>query len=196
MKSMPILILDVSHLAYRALYTTGDLSHEGVKTGVVFGLFRDIAHLSELLQSTRFVWAFDYGYGKRAALSRTYKQNRRKEQEDPEKREAREVLREQIRWMRDELLPELGYQNVFYQEGYEADDVIARVCLDLPEGEQAIIVSRDEDLYQLLSHGRVTIWDSYKSRELDEDWFRRTYGIGVGQWRDVKALAGCSWWIS
>ncbi|MBU1079257.1 MAG: hypothetical protein KKB59_02090, partial [Spirochaetes bacterium] len=69
MTDRPWLLLDVSALAYRALFSIGgDLSHRGVKTGVVFGVFRAVLELMELHDTHRTVWCFDRGCGKRLEL--------------------------------------------------------------------------------------------------------------------------------
>ncbi len=183
------LVIDISALAYRALYTLGDLSFEGVSTGVTYGIFNSLMNLIDVHNTRNVVWAFDRGYDKRTELCPTYKQTRHKE-EKPEITEARRSLRKQLYKLRTEYLPGVGYKNIFFQDGYEADDVIASVCQNLDRGDTAVIVSSDEDLFQLLSP-TVSMWLP-KSKMVTQASFVEEWGIDPFMWADVKALAGCT----
>lgn len=186
------LILDVSNLAYRALYTTGDLSYEGTATGVLFGLFRDIRSFQEEFATERVAFCFDGGHDVRKAIYPLYKRNRHRWEDDELARKARQELGEQLDRMRKELLPKIGYQNVFWQKGYEADDVIASLCLYSLDGDEAVVVSSDNDLWQLLEHHKITCWNPVSKKPTTAASFRREWGISPSQWADVKAIAGCS----
>jgi DNA polymerase-1 len=192
MKHNVWLILDVSNLAYRALYTTGDLSYEGVGTGVLFGLFRDVQNLCEIHATDRVAFCFDGGSNARKEIDPEYKNNRHRWEEDDIAKRARAELRQQLKRMRTDLLPRIGYRNVFFQRGYEADDLIAMLCRNLPRGDEAVIVSTDNDLFQLLANDRVTIWNPATKRAVTAESFMGQYGITPLQWVVVKAIAGCS----
>ena len=187
----PWLILDVSYLAYRAFHSMGELSHEGVKTGVVYGMFRAIIDLQELHATDRVVWCFDRGHDKRSQIWGQYKANRHKQDEDNETKEARRALRQQLYRLRTNYLPAIGYRNVFWQYGYEADDVIASICQDRPRGEEIVIVASDADLYQLLIQGWVSMWNPQKKQSITAESFSREWGIDPTMWSDVKSIAGC-----
>jgi len=188
--SQPWLLLDVSGLAYRAMHSTGDLSFEGIETGAVYGLFRSVMDLQDLFATNRVVFCFDGGYAKRLEVSRSYKQNRHKD-DDVEMQEVRISMRKQLKRLRTEYLPDIGFKNVFWQKGYEADDVIASCCHYMPQGERAIIVSSDEDLWQLLVDDRVSMYSPASKKSMTAQLFRREYGIDPFLWSDVKAIAGC-----
>jgi DNA polymerase-1 len=185
------LIFDVSNLAYRALYTTGDLSYEGVGTGVLFGLFRDIQNFCEIHATDRVAFCFDGGSAARRVIDPEYKRNRHRWEEADEAKEARRELRRQLGRMRGDLLLRIGYRNVFFQKGYEADDLIAMLCQNLLEGDEAVIISTDNDLFQLLRKDKVTIWNPATKRAITEESFSRQHGITPVQWVAVKAIAGC-----
>jgi len=186
----PILIVDVSAVAHRAFHTLGDFSYEGIETGVVYGLLRTVSDLQELYATRRVCFAFDRGYGKRSEISPIYKQNRHRE-EDEEKREGYRSLSQQIFRLRTKYLPAVGFKNLFWQDDLEADDVIASLCLNLSKGEQAIIVSNDDDLFQLLADDRVWIWSLGKKKPITAKSFRDEYGIDPALWYMVKACSGC-----
>jgi DNA polymerase I len=187
------LILDCNYLLYRAFHAMGGLSYEGTATGATYGFLRDLVHLQEDLSSNKVVFCFDHGRLHRESLLSTYKASRKKKRKKgtPEEKRAYKELQRQIETLKMELLFEIGYRNVLYQEGYEADDIIASVCkLSLSEDDTAIIVSADKDLYQLLNE-RVSIWHPQQQRMLTEAGFRGMYDIDPAMWPEVKAIAGC-----
>jgi len=185
------LILDVSGLCYRNFYAMGDLSYEGVKTGIVYGLFRDVLMLQEIHQTDRMIFCFDCGYTGRSEIYPGYKVKDDSGRITEEELEAKQGVRIQINRLRDKYLPDVGFCNLLWQEGYEADDVIASVCNDLPREDKGVIVSMDEDLYQLLDRDRIIMWNPRTKKPITGDSFRREYGIDNSLWSDVKALAGC-----
>ena len=187
MKS-PLLILDVSSLAYRALHTTGEMKNGDDLTGVCYGLLQQVIKLQETLLSNRLAWCFDCGYDGRAELYPQYKANRNEGTE--EEKELRRGMRQQLYRMRTKYLPMIGFKNIFIQDGYEADDIVASLCVNLPRGEQAIIVSSDRDLLQCLVDDKITVWNPNKQKQYTANDLRADFGVGPGQWALVKALAG------
>jgi 5'-3' exonuclease len=99
----------------------------------------------------------------------------------------------QLTRLREKYLPYMGYRNIVWQDGYEADDLIAALCKRFtPKSkDDAIIVSSDADLFQLLSNPRVSIWNPQKKVLLTGEKFREKYGIDPTMWASVKAVAGC-----
>jgi len=188
------LVLDVSNLAYRAMYTTGGLSHGGMATGVLYGVFRDVISLQELF-STRYVaFCFDGGYDERLKVYPEYKQGRRKAREElsTEEQIVRQDLRTQLKNLRTVYLPDAGFQNVFYQKGFEADDLIASICVRLVTStdDEAVVVSTDQDLWQCLND-RVVVWNPVKKKVKTAESFVKEWGVEPERWAFVKALAGC-----
>lgn len=83
--------------------------------------------------------------------------------------------------------------------GYEADDLIATWCKEVMLGsEQAVVVSCDRDLYQLLRHGRVlmlTRFGTHRGELASRSWFNYSmfvaeYFIEPQQWPEWRALVG------
>ena len=188
--SEPWLILDVSALAYRALYAIGGLSHQGIETGAVFGFFRSVMDLMELHQTRRVAFAFDRGYGKRLEIDKSYKSNRGKKELTEEELDVHRSMRLQVYRLRTDYLPKIGFKNLLWRDDYEADDVIAQVCLDLPKDQETVIVSGDHDLFQLLTD-RVSMWLPGKNQPYTKEHFVKQWGIGPEQFADVLAMAGC-----
>ena len=190
--SVPYIVLDLGYLCYRAFYSTGHLSFEETKTGVLFGVFRDIKTFSELFGSNRFIFCFDSRESKRKAIFPGYKASRKNRYDEMEEDErlAHEELRKQRDFLETRYLPRIGYKNILSQPGYEADDLIAAFCNGLDSDEEAVVVGTDGDLYQILREG-VTIWNPAKSKAITAESFTGEWGISPSQWADVKALAGC-----
>lgn len=187
------LILDVSCLAWRAFYSIGDLSHEGVSTGVVYAILRDIEDLQARFGTSRVAFCFDRGRPKRCLVYPNYKQKRKdRREQDPVLMKARETIRKQLIALHDDYLPAIGFRNVFSQVGYEADDLIAVVAdAVIADDGRAIVVSSDHDLWQLIGY-RIRIWNPAKPDLITQKKFGQRHGISPSMWPLVKAIAGCS----
>lgn len=185
------LLLDCNYLCHRAFHAYGRLSHDNIPTGVVFGFMRDVLYLQDRYATDRVVFCWDFGKPLRCREYQKYKEDRRERVMSAAELADALLLRSQIRLLRSQYIPGLGYKNNFYQHGYEADDVIASIVKEsLPKREDAIIVSADKDLYQLL--GRyVCIFNPHKKEEMTESTLREQYGVSPTTWVEVKAMAGC-----
>ncbi|HEV7227468.1 DNA polymerase I [Brevundimonas sp.] len=76
--------------------------------------------------------------------------------------------------------------------GYEADDLIATyACKARDAGGDAVIVSSDKDLMQLIGP-QVVMWDPMKDRRLAEDAVMEKFGVTPDKMIDLQALIGDS----
>ncbi len=76
--------------------------------------------------------------------------------------------------------------------GYEADDLIATyACKARDAGGEAVIVSSDKDLMQLIGNG-VVMYDPMKDRRLAEPEVFEKFGVGPEKMIDLQALVGDS----
>lgn len=76
--------------------------------------------------------------------------------------------------------------------GYEADDLIATyACKARDAGGEAVIVSSDKDLMQLIGGG-VVMYDPMKDRRLEEDAVMEKFGVTPDKMVDLQALIGDS----
>lgn len=81
---------------------------------------------------------------------------------------------------------------IFSLTGYEADDVIATIAHRLTNDDvELCIVSRDKDLYQLLSD-KVKLWDPTKDEVIDSTAVEAKHGFTPEQAVDVQTLTGDS----
>lgn len=181
-------LLDMDYLCYRAWYAMGELQIGDVFTGVTFGVLRDIISIQDRFMPSRIIFCFDHGKGIRKEIFPGYKQKRLMHQTDFDK-ESKKHFDQQRTDLKTKYLTDLGYKNVFFHYGYEADDVIARVIQDYPE-KKHIIISSDHDLYQLLSP-TVSMYNPRSQEITTYKEFCKEWGVEPTQWVDVKAIAGC-----
>jgi DNA polymerase-1 len=191
MKQQTWLLLDVNNLAFRTLYKMPKLTYGNVATSIVYGILRDVLGLQERFRTNRLAFCFDCGLPIRYDSHKGYKQARRDKDHEgtQEDRQVRIDLYDQLNMMRLHYLRQIGYRNIFWQERYEADDVIASIVYDTYP-HKFVIVSSDKDLYQLLSK-RTSIWHPTKGERVTSTDFYNRYGISPSLWSYVKAIAGC-----
>jgi DNA polymerase-1 len=185
------IIIDCPNLVYRAYFSTGKLSYKDRATGVLFGFFRELKYLQDKFGVYLPVFCWDVGESKRMKILPTYKKSRKErwEKMSEEEREGITRMRQQATLLRTKYLKQVGYRNNFWADGYEADDVIASVVMNLPVGDKAVVVSSDKDLYQLLTWP-CRVYDPRSKMLWTNRRFFRHYGVRPTYWADVKALAG------
>lgn len=186
-----VLVLDVNYLAYRAFHTTGGLKWQGQGTGVTYGLFRDVVGLQERFGASHVVFCFDHGRNKRKELLPDYKKKRGEKKQSPEHRKAYASLEKEVKTLKEEYLPYLGYENVLYQDGYEADDIIASWCKVNKGKCEIVVVTGDGDMLQVLDRG-ISIFNPTSKKVETFDSFFKEWRIEPRAWASVKAIAGCS----
>lgn len=180
------LALDMHNLAYRAVHSTGYLRYGDLETGVCFGILREVIQLQEQFQTKNICFCFDLGAPKRKEEFPGYKQGRHYTDDLREKRRA---VRKQLRAMRNGYLQNIGFRNILYQKGYEADDIMGSLVID-HDDKRFVLVSEDKDLFQLLALDDVRIYQPRMKAVLSADWFTDKYGIEPLQWIDVESISG------
>lgn len=187
-----ILILDCNFLCHRLKYTMGGLSHGGSPTGVIYGFLKTITALQRQFNTPHIVFCWDSKTSIRQQMYRKYKAHRKDKYKGMSKKEIKfeKEFRRQMKLLRRVYLPTIGYKNVFVQPGYEADDIISTVTINLSMKDEAVIVSSDKDLYQLI-RPHVSFYNPAKGKILTYRRFTKKYGIKPYSWGTLKALAGC-----
>lgn len=184
------LVIDASYLCYRALYATGGLRYGEIATGVVFGFFHEVIALQDLFDTTNVAFCFDSPQSLRRKIFPAYKLKRHSRQRTEAELKQRVELMEQMHALRKEYLPAVGYQNIFSATGFESDDCIASLVKNLPDNAEAVIISADNDLLQLLAPG-VLIHNPQTRKTQTHFSFIRDYGFEPKLWAKVKAYGGC-----
>ena len=184
------LIIDSQSLAYKTIFHLADLSFAGRKTGVIFGFLSQIKDLAEKFNTNQFVFCWDSRQSYRKMIDPGYK-NR-----PPDEKNAQIIAdaRIQFNQLREEILPTMGFKNVFMQTGYESDDLIAWIVARYPD--EWMIVTGDDDLLQLLLEDRfnpIKIYNLTHSKVITEQDFMNKYRLpDAKSWTKVKGYAGCS----
>ncbi len=176
------LIIDTSNLAWKAYHVVGSFDQ-----GVIYGVLRQFLSAQRQFQADSTVWCFDVGKQRRQTAYPDYKKTRRLENMPEKDRKEKLSVLEQIDAFRNDVLPSLGFRNILSHRGYEADDLIARTCFDLRNGDTAVVVSSDKDLYQILTP-RIWIWNGKKV--LTDKWFKEEYGFLPYLWTNLLAIVG------
>ena len=194
---MHILVIDCSSLMWKSKHMLNDiLSYGDMQTGIVFGFFWSMFKLSRKFETSKFVFCLDSDKRKsvRKAIFPDYKKKTKEEELDDIQISLEEAAYEQFKRLPG-ILGKMGFSHIFQQEGYEADDIIASVCMNATEQQkkEIIIVSGDKDLYQLMSHckgmffRRKEVDTLYTQEDLMEEW-----GCTPEEWALVKAYGGCA----
>lgn len=163
-----------------------NLSMDEMRTEVIFSFMNQLFSLAQKFDNAQFVFVWDSRESKRRKIYPEYKH--RKIEKTPEDIAFDELTLPQFDRIRCEVLPSLGFNNIFIKEGYEADDIIAAMVLNRPG--LFTIISRDNDLFQLLRY--ADMYDPQTKKTYTKFTFNSAYGIGPGLWPKVKAIAGCT----
>ena len=168
------LLIDCNHICHMAMYKEGNFSYKGKPTGVIFGFLREMAVLTKRHETDKFLFAWDSGQNIRKIRNTLYKEKRKA---DKTKEELQELYKayEQFSELRDYVLPKFGFKNIYLQTGYEADDVIAKICHE-NQDDEIVIVTSDNDLWQLLTPKHY-IYDVKKKKNFTDKDFTREWGI-------------------
>ena len=183
------IIIDANYVCHVAKHAMGGLSFEDKRSGVIFGFLRQVLSLAKKYDTNDFIFSWDSKESKRKKLFPEYKVNRVMHKTEEEK-ELDQITYVQFNTLREKIIPMLGFVNNFRVEGYESDDIIARITKSNVT-ESFMIVSSDNDMLQLLDQKRVTIYNIKAKKEYTEDQMIKEYDASPMMWPMVKAIAGC-----
>lgn len=183
---MKITLIDcygVCHTVKHALKKNEEFMNEFQDVGIIFGFLNKLLKYSKKIPTDRFVFAWDSLQSKRKEKYPIYKSK-----EKPELDEFDKLAFKQFNQLREEVLPEMGFQNILFQEGYEGDDMIGDFVKNNLNKKITIITS-DNDISQLLSP-KVSIYHIRNDKFLTEKMFIKKNKIEPSKWAKVKSLAG------
>jgi len=199
------LLVDSLNIAHRMFHAVPPMNGpKDSRTEVIFGFLREIRKLEAKFAACRLFFFFDSGAPKRLGIYPAYKGNR---EESRAKRKGTDkddkFLQAQILELREHILPRLGYNNVYHEEGYEADDLIAIFSRNnVPQypSRTAVIVSSDHDFRQVLfghvftDGGRTVLKQSYVEQYCPRtDSITTAAELGMTKKEIIlaKAIEGC-----
>lgn len=192
--SLPWVLVDASYLAYRALYSVGDLSLGDVPTGVLFGFLYQLRRvcLDRRVRSNRVAVFRDSRHSVRKKVYPDYKGGSRRERTEEEWEKIRS-LKKQVDRLTLEILPEVGFP-VYSQRGLESDDLLASAALSLSAtkdpSRRGVMVTADSDLFQCITR-QVHWFDPLRDLYYDPETFEEARGLHPSLWGRVKMIAGC-----
>ena len=188
------LLIDCNALGYAALFAMHDINltnEDGIRTEIIYNFLLRILNIAKKFDTNKIVYAWDSErkYSKRKKRYKEYKENRRKDLPEPELKMIY-IMKDQLELLRNRILLQMGFNNVYKYKGYEADDIIAYIARGYTN--EFVIVSSDNDFYQCLTD-KVSIYDPNPRKDsyFTKEMFIEKYGIHPKKWRMVKCLAGC-----
>ena len=182
-----VILVDGNNLLFRSYYATaysGNLmkNSKGFPTNALYGFTNMLNKIIKDENPEYMIVAFDKGKTFRHEKYKDYKGGRIKTPDD---------LVMQFKPAR-ELTNALGIK-CFEIENYEADDIIGTYSkiIDETEGYEGLIVSSDKDLLQLISSKvKVKLLKTHDYIMMDEEEFKKTYGLEPIKMIDIKGLQG------
>jgi len=176
-----IYLIDGTAYIHRAFHAIRNLSNsQGLPTNAVFGFTRMLIKLIEDCRPEFAAMLFDAkGPTFRHDMYADYKANR------PPMPDTMAIQIPYIKQVTE------GFQlPVIEKPGYEADDLIGTLARRAEEnGFNAVIVSGDKDLVQLISR-KVSIYDPMKDKRIDLQTVKAEFGLEPIQMIDVMGLSG------
>ena len=181
-----IILVDGNNLLYRSYYATeynGNLmkNSKGFPTNALFGFINMLNKIIDDEKPTHMMVAFDKGKTFRHAKYASYKGTRG---------ETPDELKMQFPLSR-KICDVLGI-TALEIDNYEADDIIGTFARKVEEDkEEALIVSSDKDLLQLITDKvKVKLLKTHDYILMDKNEFKKTYGVEPINMIDLKALMG------
>ena len=182
-----VILIDGNNLLFRSYYATaynGNLmkNSHGFPTNALFGFINMMNKILNEEKPEYVMVAFDKGHNFRQDLYENYKDGRIETPSD---------LKVQFPAAK-EICSLLGIKYI-EMDNYEADDIIGTFSRMVDEDQEydATIISSDKDLLQLITPN-VTV-KLLKQKDyimMDEDMFRKTYGLDPIKMIDIKSLMG------
>jgi 5'-3' exonuclease len=187
-----IVIVDLHSIMHNVKHGVGKVSK--LKTGdthtfVIYGFLMKLRNILKTVPNDVVVFACDSNISKRKKIYQGYKQDRTEKTEDQIKLD--EISYPQFDIIKKEILPAIGYKNIFEYDGYEADDIIAAVSKKYQSMHNKMIVTLDKDMYQCLDDCTWIVKHD-KMKVYSQSDFVDEYKIKPAQWADVKKFGGCT----
>ncbi|MHA1345025.1 MAG: hypothetical protein ACTSO3_01360 [Candidatus Heimdallarchaeaceae archaeon] len=189
---MKWVFIDLSYIAHRARCTTGNLTHEDIPTGVLYGFFQELYDICKNppVSSNKIVIFADSKKSYRERAFPGYKK-RRHDSRTPEEQKQIDIMHLQVDKLKNKIFPKLGFP-IFKQVGLESDDLIAYAAEKLTwKKQKGIIITSDQDLYQCINP-YVKWYDPGKKLLMDMESFEEKYNLIPATWGMVKGLGGCT----
>ena len=188
-----LILLDAHAILHRAYHALPDFStSKGEPTGALYGISAMLIKICEDLKPDYMIACYDLaGPTHRHEVYKEYKAGRKKAEDD---------LISQMQRSRD-IFTSLNIP-IYYQPGFEADDIIGTIVEQMTTDEKSgpispleiIIASGDMDTLQLVKGKQVKAYTLKKGINdtvmYDEEGVRTRFGFGPKLIPDYKGLSG------
>lgn len=193
MTDKPEIYIDGLNVFMRHFAANPAKSLNGQLCGGIFGMLRNIQHLTEKFKPSNVYVVWEGGGSpRRRSIDPNYKQGRRPvrlnrsefHDDIPDTQENRD-------WQLKTLVNILYKTPItqLYVLDCEADDVIAYLTLTRSTSNQKIIVTSDKDYYQLIS-SNVKIWSPNKKLLIDEEYVLNKWGVMPKNFCTTRCFSG------
>jgi len=191
-----MLIVDGNNMGCRSCFANAELKNNlGIPTGLHYGFFNSIIKLKKNFKDSRILVVWDGKSKRRMEVSQKavndkiipelYKANRRK---DPRPQPLIDF--EQQSPFLKKALEQAGIPQIRMAE-YEADDLVASYAQKLSTESEVIIVSSDNDFYQLLTD-KISTFDGMTDKTVTKASWEKENGVTIDKYLEICALTGDS----
>lgn len=178
-----LLLVDFNNQLWRSWYAYSNLSFGGHSTACLFGIVTILAKYLSIFNPSYVVFADDSPPYLRREFFTDFKDNRSKL--DP-------TMYNEFNKSRTDCADFLNVLNIpmVSEPGWEADDVIASLTRDYSgQLDKIVVLSNDDDLFQLLTYPNVVIQRSKVLYDLNA--FNNEYApLDIKDWVKLTALTG------
>ena len=178
-KDKPILLIDGLNLFMRAFSVSHSVSELGEPIGGTLGFLRSLSNTIDMIRPKEVYIVWEGGGSlRRRSIYKDYKKgskpikmNNFYSNDYVDKKQSRN-------YQLSLLTKILKFTNLnqIYLSNCEADDVIGYVCRNLLKNENKIILSSDQDFYQLVNEN-TKIWSPNLKKYVNEDYVYNKFGI-------------------
>ena len=189
---MKYLIIDSNYICHSVYHSLPTLSFGSRGTSIIFGFMKRLISFASQFPSSKMIFVWDSVDSIRKEVYPDYKKvraGRYAEMTAGEKRD-KEGAHRQFTEIREVALPLLGFKHIYSQEGYEADDLMASITMN-NDGHEFIIITTDQDIYQLIDD-HVMLYNPASKSIQTVNTFTDEFGCHPNMWGQAKAIAGCS----
>ncbi|PNX50500.1 MAG: hypothetical protein BV456_06465 [Thermoplasmata archaeon M8B2D] len=180
-----ILLVDSSSLIYSAFFRYGIYNYKQQPIAVIFGFIQRVIKLADKYNTNNFIFCFDSKRNLRKKFYPEYKQQRNNKSDE-------DILLAKLRKKQETKLKfelmKIGFKNVFYKPGYEADDLLAYLAEKL-KSKNVIMVTNDKDMFQCLDY--CDLLNPKDKKHYSRSKFIKEYNLFPDQWPLAKAIGGC-----
>lgn len=181
-----LLLVDFLSLFYRGMHVHKGLTFDGVETGGLFGIVKQLSHTIHVVRPNNIIFCSDSKPYLRTLEFPMYKEGRHLKNNEEE---YLNMLEEQM--LCKEFIKILKIPFV-EKKGLEADDLLTMLIMKLGDDYKKIVIaSNDSDLYQLLSFENVELFRGEKKGFYNQLDFKKEYSdLDPYQWNKVLSYTG------